>query len=211
MTAAGNGVPPWRLTGTIVGACNCDWGCPCNFDARPTNGYCDGFYTIVVKEGRFGDAVLDGATFVWGGHSPGAIHEGDGTSVLILDRSTTPEQREAIERLWKGNGVGSPFDEFASVTTVWFDPIVADVDVRLDGIRSSVKISGDASFDLALARVRNPVTGEDEEMYLDKPTGFTSKRSELGMSTVGVFDSPGMSFDITGKYAEYAEFEYSGP
>jgi hypothetical protein len=199
------------MRGALIGACNCDWGCPCNFDAPPTYGFCDGFYTIVVREGRFDDVPLDDATFVWGGHAPGPIHEGDGTSVLILDGSTTPEQRAAIERLWRGGGVGSPFDEFASVNTDWFGPLVADVDVTLDGIASRVAVRGDASFDLALSRVANPVTGEDEEMYLDKPTGFTSKRSELGMSTVGVFSSADMSFDITGKYAEYAEFSYSGP
>jgi hypothetical protein len=199
------------MRGALVGACNCDWGCPCNFDAPPTYGFCDGFYSIVVHEGRFGDVVLDGARFVWGGHAPGAIHEGDGTSVLILDASTTPEQRAALDRLWRGGGVGSPFDEFASVTTLWHEPVVADVQITLAGIRSTVKVSGDAAFELALSRVRNPVTGDEEEFYLDKPTGFTSKRTQLGMSTVGVFASPGMSFDVTGKYAEYAEFEYSGP
>jgi hypothetical protein len=113
--------------------------------------------------------------------------------------------------LWRGGGVGSPFDEFASVTTLWHEPVVADVQITLAGIRSTVKVSGDAAFELALARVQNPVTGDEEEFYLDKPTGFTSKHTELGMSTVGVFTSPGMSFDVTGKYAEYAEFEYSGP
>ena len=199
------------MRGALIGACNCDWGCPCNFEAPPTYGFCDGFYTMVVHEGLFGDVALDGATFVWGGHAPGAIHEGDGTSILIFDRSTTPEQGAAIERLWKGGGVGSPFDEFASVTTGWFGPHVADVDVTLDGIRSTVTVRGAATFDLALSRVANPVTGKEEEMYVDKPTGFTSKHSELGMSTVGVFSSPDMSFDITGKYAEYAEFSYSGP
>ena len=55
------------------------------------------------------------------------------------------------------------------------------------------------------------MTGEDEEIYLDKPTGFTSTRSELGMSTTALFASPDMSFDLTGRYAEYAEFSYSGP
>jgi hypothetical protein len=57
----------------------------------------------------------------------------------------------------------------------------------------------------------NPVTGDHEELYLDKPTGFTSTRSEMGMSTVGTLTSPGVTWDITGKYAEYAEFAYSGP
>jgi hypothetical protein len=203
--------PAWYMRGSLVGACNCDWGCPCNFDAPPTYGFCDGFYGMVVHEGRFGEVVLDGARFVWGGHAPGAIHEGEGTSVLILDTSTTLEQRAAIDRLWRGGGVGSPFDEFASVTTLWHEPIVADVEVSLAGIHSTVRVTGDATFELAIARIRNPVTGDEEELYLDKPTGFTSKHTELGMSTVGVFASPGMSFDVGGKYAEYAEFEYSGP
>ena len=26
----------WDLKGTIVVACNCDYGCPCNFNALPT-------------------------------------------------------------------------------------------------------------------------------------------------------------------------------
>jgi hypothetical protein len=204
-------VPPWYMRGSLVGACNCDWGCPCNFDAPPTYGFCDGFYGMVLSEGRFGDVTLGGARFVWGGHAPAAIHKGGGSSVLILDVSTAPEQRAAIDRLWRGGGVGSPFDEFASVTTVWHEPIVADVQITLAGIRSRVKVTGDAVFELALSRVHNPVTGDEEEVYLDKPTGFTSKHTELGTSTVGVFRSPGMSFDIGGKYAEYAEFEYSGP
>ena len=65
-----------------------------------------------------------------------------------------------------------------------------------------MKVTGNATFELAIARIRNPVTGDEEELYLDKPTGFTSKHTELGMSTVGTFASPGMSSDIGGKYAE---------
>src|SRR5919201_6319890 len=101
-------VPKWHLKGSIIGACNCDWGCPCNFDAYPTKGYCDGFYTLVVNEGRYGDLPLDGVAFITGGHAPGAIHEGNGTSILILDEKSSPEQRAALERLWRGGGGGGP-------------------------------------------------------------------------------------------------------
>src|SRR6476646_4454560 len=31
-----------RLNGTVLIACNCDWGCPCNFNAPPTTGTCAG-------------------------------------------------------------------------------------------------------------------------------------------------------------------------
>jgi len=204
-------VPRWHMRGAIIGACNCDWGCPCNFDAYPSKGFCDGFYSIVAKEGRFGEVSLDGVTFVMGGHSPGAIHEGNGTSILVLDQAASTEQRDAIERLWRGGGVGMPFDGFAMFTTTWLDPVVASIDVNLDGINSAVSIAGGAVYDLAISRIKNPVTGEAEEIYLDKPTGFTSLRSELGMSTRGRFMAEGLDGDITGQYAEYAEFEYSGP
>ena len=204
-------VPDWFMNGSIIGACNCDWGCPCNFDAPPTQGFCDGYYTLAIREGRFGDVPLDGVTFVFGGHSPGPVHLGGGTEILVLDEASTPGQREAIERLWRGGGVGLPFDIFASVTDTHLDPVVAAIDVHLDGIDSTVKVAGGSIFDLAISRIANPVTGEPEELYLDKPTGFTSLRSELGMSKRARFSAGGLEHEMSGRYAEYAEFEYSGP
>src|SRR5439155_20451281 len=113
--------------------------------------------------------------------------------------------------LWRGGGVGLPFDVFASVTETHLDPVVAPIEVKLDGINSAVKVAGGEIYDLEISRIANPVTGEPEEIYLDKPTGFTSLRSEIGMSTRATFDAGGLVDDNTGRYAEYAEFRYSGP
>jgi hypothetical protein len=154
---------------------------------------------------------LDRVTFLMGGHAPGPIHEGEGTSILILDDRTSPGQRGAIERLWRGGGVGSPFDEFASVTTIWFEPLVAPIEVALDGIRSRVRVAGGSVYELTLDRVHNPVTGDEEIVFLDHPTGFSTKYTELGMSTIATFTSDFATYDHTGKYAEHARIEYSGP
>ena len=62
-----------------------------------------------------------------------------------------------------------------------------------------------------MSRVKNPVTGEDEITVLDHPTGFSSTRPELGMSEIARFESEVASFDLSGKYAEYAEISYAGP
>jgi hypothetical protein len=204
-------VPSWYLRGHLLGACNCTWGCPCNFDAPPTFGACEGFYARLVTEGKFGDVALDGVKFLSGGRSPGPVHEGGATDVLILDEAMTSAQRAALERLHAGGDVGEPFDTFASVRTTLLPTIVAPIEFEPAGIRSRVRVAGGDIFELSIARIPNPVTGEEEEIYVDKPTGFTATRSEMGTSLVHRFHGGGLSWDHSGRYAEYCEFDYSGP
>jgi hypothetical protein len=51
----------------------------------------------------------------------------------------------------------------------------------------------------------------EEELYLDKPTGFTSRRSEMGTARTHRARMGELAWDYPGRYAEYAEFDYSGP
>ena len=30
----------YSLKGVLLGACSCDWGCPCNFEMPPSRGFC---------------------------------------------------------------------------------------------------------------------------------------------------------------------------
>lgn len=198
------------MRGSILGACNCDWGCPCNYDARPTQGHCDGVYVLSIDTGHYGTTKLGGLHMVYAGSFPGAVHEGNGTGVAIIDERADAAQRKALDVLRKGGGVGLPFDIFAKVTARWLETIYAPFDVKLDGIRSHVTVGGGRVYRLGMTRIKNPVTGAEEELYLDKPTGFTSKRSELGMSTVARLAAHDLSFDNSGHYAEYGQFDYSG-
>jgi hypothetical protein len=75
----------WRVAGEEVGNCNCAWGCPCQFNALPTHGRCEGFSARQIREGYFGDIRLDGVRFAGIYSWPGAIHEGNGTRQLIVD------------------------------------------------------------------------------------------------------------------------------
>jgi hypothetical protein len=43
------------VEGVEFGSCNCDYGCPCQFESRPTYGHCDGFEVIRIDRGYFGD------------------------------------------------------------------------------------------------------------------------------------------------------------
>jgi len=102
----------WTLTGTVVVACNCDYGCPCNFNALPTQGRCEGGWTWHVEEGRFGDTPLDDLNFTVIVKWPGAIHHGNGEGVILVDERADEKQRDAIATL-VGGSVGGPWGVLA--------------------------------------------------------------------------------------------------
>ena len=62
------------MAGEEVAGCNCDWGCPCQFNALPTKGRCDGVAGHLVREGLFGTVRLDGIRFVELFWFPGPVH-----------------------------------------------------------------------------------------------------------------------------------------
>src|SRR5712691_355368 len=103
----------WHIQGEEVSSCNCDWGCPCQFNAVPTHGGCDGIAGFRIRKGHFGATSLDCVRFahilVW----PGRIDQGGGTMQLILDPESSADQREALTVLSSGREGGGYFEIFA--------------------------------------------------------------------------------------------------
>jgi hypothetical protein len=196
----------WSMQGTLLGACSCDWGCPCSFDARPTRGFCEGGYVWHIEKGNFGGVPLDGLTWAWVGHSPGPLHEGNVTFIVLVDEKATAEQRQALANIGEGRS-GGPWTIFMSVAGKRPSTQFLPFEVHLDGLNSKVRV-GDA-LSLELGPILNPVTGEPEEIYVEKPTGFTSKRLTMGATRALRLHSE-INYDHTGKYGEFSKFEYSG-
>ena len=44
----------WELHGMEFGNCNCAYGCPCQFNALPTHGYCQAIGFFRIDKGHFG-------------------------------------------------------------------------------------------------------------------------------------------------------------
>src|ERR1043166_904352 len=96
----------WQIRGKVLEACNCDWGCPCNFNALPTTGKCEGGWTWHVEEGAYGDVRFDGLNFSVYVNWPGAIHHGNGEAVVFIDELADDQQRSAVETLVGGTAGG---------------------------------------------------------------------------------------------------------
>ena len=92
----------WSLKGPELVSCNCAYGCPCQFNARPTYGTCEAVSAMIIEEGHFGALLLDGLRWVGVWSWPGAIHEGNGTMQMIIDERADPRQREALGKILHG-------------------------------------------------------------------------------------------------------------
>lgn len=195
----------WHMKGSLLAGCNCDWGCPCNFNAPPTYGNCEGPYVWYIDEGRLGDVSLDGFWVCIAQAFPGALHEGQGTCQFIIDARADDRERESLLTLLNGD-VGGGFEIFASITDTFLETIYGNFEGEIKGLDSWVAVPG--YLELRLSLIKNPVTGDVEEVKLVKPTGITSFESDMGTSLVCRYTG-GIQHDHPDKYAEFAPFEYS--
>ena len=197
----------WTLKGYLIGSCNCDWGCPCIFNARPTYTKCQGVYTWCATTGAFENVDLADLHLSLYADSPGPLHLGNVTSGFIFDDRATPAQRDALVRLASGKE-GGPWAIFAAVTARWLDPLYAGYEVTIDGLNSRCRAGTFSKVELS--KVTNPVHGTPEDLRLLKPTGFTSTWADLGKTKVFRVSTPQLSFEHSGQYGEFSEFEYAG-
>ena len=202
-TAAG---VAWKLKGTVIVACNCDFGCPCNFNALPSSGKCEGGWTWHVEEGSFGETTLDGLNFSVFVNWPGAIHEGNGEAVILVDERADDAQREAISTLVDG-GVGGPWGILAWTWPTVHGPKPVPYEVEIDDVNSRMRAG--TSVEIESGPIKNPVTGAEVHPGAVLPEGLIFKSGNFGASTIFRLTDE-VSYDHSGKYTAVAPFEYTG-
>lgn len=207
---APNGQTPWRIAGEQIGNCNCDWGCPCQFNANPTTGNCEAILAWEIGEGQFGDTSLDGVRFARLYHWPGAIHEGNGTRQMVVDDTASPEQREALDALDSGEHGGGYWEIFAMVCPNRLETVTAAIEFEVDRER---RVASYRVGDLGEARVepiKNPISGEEHRARIDLPDGFEYKLAEVAnTATARASAADPLSFTLENTYAQLNPIEWS--
>ncbi|HTM23949.1 MAG TPA: DUF1326 domain-containing protein [Vicinamibacterales bacterium] len=202
-----NEKPAWKLEGLVLVACNCDYGCPCNFNARPSHGKCEGGWTWHVERGAFDDVPLDGLNFSVYANWPGAIHEGNGEAVVLVDERADTRQRDAIATLVRG-GVGGPWGTLAWTWPTIHGPMPVPYEVDFKGTGSRIKAG--AVLEVESMTIRNPVTGAEVHPGVVLPEGIIVKQADLGCSKVFRVRE-GISMDHSGQYTAVGPFSYTFP
>jgi hypothetical protein len=190
----------------MITACSCDWGCPCNFNARPTHGYCNGAYALNLRKGQFDDLDLDGTKVVWAAAWPKAIHEGEGTCKLLIDEKAEPKQRKAIEEILKGEHGGLPWSIFMNTIDNWLPVSYVPFEWKFDGVNSWYKAGGEAQA--TLTSYRNPITGAEASAQILLPDGIVTKEINVtATKTFSVF-TKGLKYAEPGHYGFFTVAEH---
>ena len=128
----------WSIEADFLQGCNCDYGCPCEFEAPPTMGYCEGLGAWKITKGRYGNVSLNGLGLGFSAKWPKAIHQGNGTAVIFIDEKAKPEQREALWQIASGQAGGMPFEIIATTFSKVYDPQFVPFKFMIKGKKSSV-------------------------------------------------------------------------
>ncbi len=196
----------WFFEADYIQSCNCDYGCPCEFSAPPTTGFCEGMGAWKIERGEYDGVKLDGLGLGFAAKWPGAIHEGNGAVCLFVDEKASPEQREALINIGSGQAGGLPYEILATTFATVLDPQFTTFDWKIDGLQSSV--SAGSGFRIALESIKNPVTKEPEQVAVNHGTGFIFKTAECASAREGSVNVDQMSFSYPDKAGFIARIRY---
>lgn len=173
----------WTIKGREFVHCNCAYGCPCQFNALPTHGDCRAVAGFDIDEGFHGETRLDGLRFALIVAWPGAIHEGRGEAVPIVDERASPAQRQALLRIMSGEDTepgATLFQVFAATFDKVHDPIFARIDFEVDVDRRTARLNVPGLIQARGEPVINPMSGEEHRARINLPSGFEYDVCEIG-------------------------------
>lgn len=173
----------WTIKGREFIHCNCAYGCPCQFNALPTHGNCEAIGFIHIDEGHHGDTRLDGLNIGIIASWPGAIHEGKGQVVPIVDERASPQQREALLRIMSGLDTepgATFFQVFSTTFDKVYDPVFARIDFEVDPEKRTARVNVPGWVEGRGEPIRNPVTGDEHRARINLPHGFEYDVCEAG-------------------------------
>jgi hypothetical protein len=201
----------WHLKGRNFSHCNCSYGCPCQFNALPSRGYCEAVVGIMIDEGHHGDTRLDGLKFAMVVAWPGPIHLGRGQAVPIVDRRANPAQREAILRIVSGQDTepgATFFQVYGSTLEKVHDPIFTDIDLDVDVKARRARFIVPDVIEARGEPIINPVTKAEHHALINMPEGFEYTFAEVGRGWAKTKGA--IKLNLEDSHAHFAELNITG-
>ena len=162
----------WSIEGAWFKNCNCDPGCPCDFNQAPTHGQCEGIGAMRIDRGHYGDVSLDGLKFAAALYWPGRIDEGDGHILPIVDESASEEQRQALLMIMSGQAGGTLWEIFSAVCPHVREPIFAPIEFEFDIESRSGRLRAGEVIESEVETLRGIDPPDPYQILVRIPNGF---------------------------------------
>ncbi len=176
----------WSIQGPHFLNCNCEYGCPCQFWGRPTDGTCRAVAAWRIDDGHYGDLRLDGLcainTYAW----PGAIHEGNGSMQSIIDERATDPQRRALVAILQGEGADPGavmFQIYRTTCVTAHEPLFKPIHLEVDVEARTARLSVPGVLETSLEPIKNKVTGALHRARIVLPFGKEFNLAEVASGT----------------------------
>jgi hypothetical protein len=202
---------PWQLRALEIVTCNCAYGCPCQFNAPPTEGHCRAAIGYLIEGGWFGGTDLAGVRFAGLFAWPGPIHGGAGEALLIVDDKASDAQRAAVEAIFRGEHTEpgkTIFNVFSNVIDTYRPTEARPIEVEgdLEARRGRFVVHG--LVEAAVEPIRNPVTGAPHRARVTLPAGFEYHEAEYASADVKTQGGP-IDLALAGRHAHLARIDWS--
>lgn len=203
----------WSVEAVSFGSCNCNYGCPCQFEEKePTHGHCRGFEVFRIEKGHFGTVKLDGLCaaliYAW----PGPIYEGNGEVQVVIDERADATQREALLKVLHGEETkegATHWWVFRAMSSIvheaLFKPFAFDVDIE----RRTALVEIPGVLNSTGRPIRSPATGDEHRVRIDIPNGIEFELAEIGSASTTAAGGP-IVLNLSDTYGQFNKVRHSG-
>ncbi len=201
----------WYVEGTQFGGCNCNYGCPCQFEDLPTHGNCRGFEAVHIDKGHFGDLDLTGLNFAVCYAWPGPIFEGKGELQAIIDERADEKQRAALLGILYGEHTDEAATHwwvFRQMSATLHEPVYAPIELSVDIEARTAQVNIPGVLTSEGRPIRSPVDGSEHRVRIDIPHGIEFEQAEIGSSTTRA--GAAIRLDLDDTYGQFNRLRHSG-
>jgi hypothetical protein len=198
----------YQVKGRLLEVCTCKTLCPCWVGEDPDGGVCEGCLAWRIDAGMIEGVDVSGRTIAAIAHIPGNIMKGNWKAVIFVDDGASPQQQDAMLKVWSGKA-GGPIADMAKligeIVAVERVPIKFDV----EGVKGTLRIGQAIEADL------QPFTGPNGAPTALHDSVFSTipgSPAYVGKASKYKANLPklGFNFEISGHNAVQGSFRFEG-
>jgi hypothetical protein len=139
----------WKIRGTYVETCSCEFFCPCNFNLANGADYdrCRATLVFNITHGDIEGTDVSGLVVVVIADTPKVMTDGNWRLGTVIDSRADDEQAEKLRGVFSGE-LGGPMAALGPLVTENLGVQRAPIDVREEGLLHSVRIGDTTSLEV---------------------------------------------------------------